>query len=95
MDSTSALPADQVREFSLWDRLGKAAVLDIESNSFSWSMLSSVHRTENSSSTEPSEDEMNKPLEVWCVQTLLVSGSCAKRAQDCLENHMKKLVQKI
>ncbi|KAL1812632.1 hypothetical protein ACET3Z_022697 [Daucus carota] len=64
LDSTSALPADQVREFSLWDRLGKAAVLDIESNSFSWSMLSSVHRTENSSSTEPSEDEMNKPLEV-------------------------------
>lgn len=64
LDSTSALSADQVTEFSLWDRLGKAAMLDIESTSFSWNMLSSVHRTENSSSTEPSEDEMNKPQEV-------------------------------
>lgn len=64
MDSPDALPADQVTEFSLLDRLGKAAMLDIESASFSWNMLSSVHRTENSSSTEPSEDEMNKPLEV-------------------------------
>ncbi|XP_074343830.1 dual specificity protein phosphatase PHS1-like [Apium graveolens] len=63
-DSTDALSTDQMTEFSLLDRLGKAAMLDIESTSFSWNMLSSVHRTENSSSTEPSEDEMNKPLEV-------------------------------
>lgn len=64
MDSTDAHSTDQMTEFSLLDRLGKAAMLDIESTSFSWNMLSSVHRTENSSSTEPSEDEMNKPLEV-------------------------------
>ncbi|PSS07627.1 Dual specificity protein like [Actinidia chinensis var. chinensis] len=39
-------------------------MLDIESNSFSWDMLSSLHHTERSSSTEHSEDEMNKALEV-------------------------------
>lgn len=65
MDSTTdTLATDQVTEFNLLDRLGKAAMLDIESTSFSWNMLSSVHRAENSSSTEPSEDDMNKPLEV-------------------------------
>ncbi|KAK1360032.1 Dual specificity protein phosphatase PHS1 [Heracleum sosnowskyi] len=64
LDSADAFPTDEATEFSLLDRLGEAAMLDIESTSFSWNMLSSVHRTENSSSTEPSEDEMNKPLEV-------------------------------
>ncbi|KAL2342817.1 hypothetical protein Fmac_004102 [Flemingia macrophylla] len=49
---------------SLWERLGKAAMLDIESSSFSWDMLSSLHHTEHSSSNEHSEDEMNKALEV-------------------------------
>ncbi|XP_058226484.1 dual specificity protein phosphatase PHS1 isoform X2 [Rhododendron vialii] len=39
-------------------------MLDIESNSFSWDMLSSLHHTEHGSSTEQSEDEMNKALEV-------------------------------
>ncbi|KHN17466.1 Dual specificity protein phosphatase 1 [Glycine soja] len=51
-------------EISLWERLGKAAMLDIESGSFSWDMLSSLHHTEHSSSNEHSEDEMNKALEV-------------------------------
>lgn len=63
-DSTCSPPFEQVTEFSLWERLGKAAMLDIESSSLSWNMLSSLHHTEHSSSTEQSEDEMNKALEV-------------------------------
>ncbi|KAJ0680013.1 putative phosphoric monoester hydrolase [Helianthus annuus] len=55
---------EQVTDVSLWERLGKAAMLDIESSSFSWNMLSSLHHTEHSSSTEQSEDDMNKALEV-------------------------------
>lgn len=51
-------------EISLWERLGKAAMLDIESSSFSWDSLSSLHHTEHTSSNELSEDEMNKALEV-------------------------------
>ncbi|KAL0318969.1 UNVERIFIED_CONTAM: Dual specificity protein phosphatase PHS1 [Sesamum angustifolium] len=39
-------------------------MLDIESSTFSWSTLSSLHHTEHGSSTEHSEDEMNKALEV-------------------------------
>ncbi|GFZ03939.1 dual specificity protein phosphatase family protein [Actinidia rufa] len=63
-DSKIYLPSEQATEISLWERRGKAAMLDIESNSFSWDMLSSLHHTERSSSTEHSEDEMNKALEV-------------------------------
>ncbi|KAI4336383.1 hypothetical protein L6164_014916 [Bauhinia variegata] len=55
---------EQTTEISLWERLGKAATLDIESSSFSWDMLSSLHHTEHSSSNEHSEDEMNRALEV-------------------------------
>lgn len=50
--------------FSLWERLGKASMLGIESSLFSWDMLSSLHHTEHSSSTDQSEDELNKALEV-------------------------------
>ncbi|XP_027125507.1 dual specificity protein phosphatase PHS1 [Coffea eugenioides] len=58
-------PPEQATEVSLWERLGKAAMLDIESSSFSWNMLSSLHHTEHSSGTaEQSEDEMNKAVEV-------------------------------
>ncbi|KAL0415546.1 UNVERIFIED_CONTAM: Dual specificity protein phosphatase PHS1 [Sesamum latifolium] len=57
-------PPEQGIEISLWERLGKADMLDIESSTFSWSTLSSLHHTEHSSSTEHSEDEMNKALEV-------------------------------
>lgn len=39
-------------------------MLDIESSSFSWDMLSSLHHTEHGCSTDHSEDEMNKALEV-------------------------------
>ncbi|XVF11439.1 hypothetical protein REPUB_Repub08aG0027600 [Reevesia pubescens] len=60
----SLLPTEQPPETSLWERLGKAAMLDFESSSFSWDMLSLLHHTEHSSSTEHSEDEQNKALEV-------------------------------
>lgn len=63
-DPQSSLPPEQTTETSLWERLGKAAMLDIESSSFSWDKLSSLHHTEHSSSTEHSEDEMSKALEV-------------------------------
>ncbi|XP_073008505.1 dual specificity protein phosphatase PHS1-like isoform X2 [Typha latifolia] len=55
---------DQVPEISLWERLGKASTLDIESNDFSWNALSSLYHTKHTSSCEPSEDESNKALEV-------------------------------
>ncbi|KAL3015467.1 hypothetical protein AAZX31_06G157900 [Glycine max] len=55
---------DQQTEFSLWERLGKAEMLDIESSSFSWDRLSSLHHTEHTSSNEHSEDEINRALEV-------------------------------
>lgn len=63
-DTKSLLPHEQTTETSLWERLGKAAMLDIESSAFSWDRLSSLHHTEHNSSTEHSEDEMNKALEV-------------------------------
>ncbi|XAR50379.1 Phosphoprotein phosphatase [Bertholletia excelsa] len=63
-DSKSYLPSEQATEISLWERLGKAAMLDIESSSFSWDMLSSLHHTEHSSSTEMSDDDMYKAMEV-------------------------------
>lgn len=58
------LTFDQPPELSLWERLGNASALDIESSDFSWRMLSSLHHTEHSSSSEHSEDEMSKALEV-------------------------------
>ncbi|KAI3785927.1 hypothetical protein L1987_45053 [Smallanthus sonchifolius] len=57
-------PFEQATEICLWERLGKAAMLNIRSSSFSWNMLSSLHHTEHSSSNEHSEDDMNKALEV-------------------------------
>lgn len=56
--------SDPQTEISLWERLGKAEMLDIESSSFSWDRLSSLHHTEHTSSNEHSEDEMNRALEV-------------------------------
>ncbi|KAG8052093.1 hypothetical protein GUJ93_ZPchr0001g32808 [Zizania palustris] len=58
------LACSQTTEISLWERLGNASALDIESPDFSWNMLSSLHHTEHSSSSEHSEDEMSKALEV-------------------------------
>ncbi|KAE9587371.1 hypothetical protein Lal_00004400 [Lupinus albus] len=51
-------------EISLWERLGRAEMLDVESSSFSWDRLSSLYHTEHSSSNDYSEDEMNRALEV-------------------------------
>ena len=63
-DLKCRLHPENSTEISLWERLGKAAMLNIESSSFSWDRLSSLHHTEHSSSNEQSEDEMNKALEV-------------------------------
>lgn len=63
-DSDTLLPSDPVSEMSLWERLGNAAMLDIESSDFSWDGLSSLHHTEHTSSAEHSEEEMNRALEV-------------------------------
>ncbi|KAM2035706.1 hypothetical protein TB2_038019 [Malus domestica] len=63
-DWEGSLPCEQTTEVNLWERLGKAAALDIESCYFSWYRLSSLHHTEHSSSNDNSEDEMNKALEV-------------------------------
>ncbi|RID59371.1 hypothetical protein BRARA_F02606 [Brassica rapa] len=57
-------PSKESSEISLWERLGKASIVDIDSSSFSWSMLSSLHHTEHSSSTDHSEEDQSKPLEV-------------------------------
>ncbi|KAJ0248685.1 Dual specificity protein phosphatase PHS1 [Hirschfeldia incana] len=57
-------PSKETSEISLWERLGKASIVDIDSSSFSWSMLSSLHHTEHSSSTDHSEEDQSKPLEV-------------------------------
>ncbi|XP_020521295.1 dual specificity protein phosphatase PHS1 isoform X2 [Amborella trichopoda] len=64
VDSVDSLPSEHAPEISLWERLGKAARLDIESSEFSWDLLASLHHTEHSSSTDQSEEEMMKPLEV-------------------------------
>ncbi|XP_073157094.1 dual specificity protein phosphatase PHS1-like [Henckelia pumila] len=64
LDSKTASTSERAPEISLWERLGKAGILDIKSDSFSWDTLSSLHHTEHSSNTEQSEDEMNKALEV-------------------------------
>ncbi|KAL6584472.1 hypothetical protein OROMI_003761 [Orobanche minor] len=65
---TRTSPPEQATEFSV----GKADMLDTEStSSFSWNTLSSLHHTENSSSTEQSEDEMNKALESLLILVVL------------------------
>ncbi|KAK6924608.1 Actin-fragmin kinase, catalytic domain [Dillenia turbinata] len=63
-DPKCSLPSENDSDISLWEKLGKAAMIDIESSSFSWTRLSSLHHTEHGSSTEQSEDESNKALEV-------------------------------
>lgn len=63
-------PSNQSSEISLWERLGKASAVDIESSCFSWNMLSSLHHTEHSSSTDHSEEDQSKPLEVYIIMIL-------------------------
>lgn len=63
-DLKTPLPSDERTQISLWERLGKASRLDINSSCFSWDQLSSLHHTEHASSAEHSEDDMNKALEI-------------------------------
>lgn len=58
------MPCDEATGRSLWDRLGGAELMNVESNSFSWSMLSSLHHTEHSCSPDQSDDDTSKALEV-------------------------------
>ncbi|XP_078158594.1 dual specificity protein phosphatase PHS1-like isoform X2 [Carex rostrata] len=55
---------EQIQETSLWERLGNAARLDIDSSDFSWDRLQSLHHSEHTSSADQSEDECNKVLEL-------------------------------
>ncbi|XP_047340765.1 dual specificity protein phosphatase PHS1-like [Impatiens glandulifera] len=57
-------PSKQATEISLWDRLGKASMLVVEPNSFPWNSLSSLHHIAHCTSSDQSEDEMIKALEV-------------------------------
>ncbi|XP_074316515.1 dual specificity protein phosphatase PHS1 [Silene latifolia] len=63
-DPEGSLASEHTTEFNLWQRLGKAAMLDIESSNFCWDTLSTLHHTEHSCSTEHSDDDMCKALEV-------------------------------
>jgi atypical dual specificity phosphatase len=47
-------PCDQVRGGILWERLGMASMMDIESSDFSWSFLISLHHTKHTAkSSDP------------------------------------------
>ncbi|KAG0488100.1 hypothetical protein HPP92_006911 [Vanilla planifolia] len=63
-DVSDMFIAKHTPEMSLWERLGNAATLNVESSDFAWDGLASLHHTEHNSSNEHSEDEMNKALEV-------------------------------
>ncbi|KAM0867905.1 hypothetical protein ACQ4PT_041672 [Festuca glaucescens] len=66
-DSDAVYPDtfDQLPKTSLWDRLGRVSMMDIESSNFSWSSLSSLHHTKHTTtSTEPTEDDTNRSFEV-------------------------------
>ncbi|KAL6874700.1 hypothetical protein ACP4OV_013365 [Aristida adscensionis] len=58
-------PCDQPPEASLSERLGRIAMMDIESSNFSWSSLTSLYHTKHTTaSTEPTEDDINRSFEV-------------------------------
>ncbi|PQQ18103.1 dual specificity protein phosphatase PHS1-like [Prunus yedoensis var. nudiflora] len=79
-DWADHLPTEQTTEVNLWERLSKAATLDIESSSFSWDRLSSLHHTEHSSSNDNSEDEMNKALEGMKKRVAVIKISSSRMA---------------
>uniref|UniRef100_A0A7N0SX39 Dual specificity protein phosphatase PHS1 n=1 Tax=Kalanchoe fedtschenkoi TaxID=63787 RepID=A0A7N0SX39_KALFE len=88
-DTEHLFVPEQATEISLWERLGRTVSMDIESTSFSWNMLSSLHHTEHGSSIENSEDDMNKALEVtvnsggvvfFALFNLHVAGGTSKEA---------------
>ncbi|CAL9136664.1 unnamed protein product [Musa textilis] len=84
----------QPPEMSLWGRLGNASVLDIESSNFSWDALSSLHHTEHTSSSEQSEDEMNKAMEVTVNSGGVVFFALFSSSAD-LSSHEAAAVIKI
>ncbi|KAL9231574.1 hypothetical protein vseg_006786 [Gypsophila vaccaria] len=86
-DPESSSVSEHTTEFNLWQRLGKAAMLDIESSFFSWDSLSTLHHTEHSCSTEHSDDDMSKPLEV----TVNSGGVVFFALFNQLENNDSKL----
>ncbi|KAI4969357.1 hypothetical protein ZWY2020_000271 [Hordeum vulgare] len=58
-------PCDYLPKTSLWERLGRVSMMDIESSHFSWTSLSSLHHTKHTTtSTEPTEDDINRSFEV-------------------------------
>ncbi|RAL41466.1 hypothetical protein DM860_010260 [Cuscuta australis] len=94
-DVNDHLPSEQAAEVSLWDRLGNAAMLDIEPSAMSWRTLSSLHHTEHSSSTEQSEDEMNKALEVTVNSGGVVFFALFNQPLDCESSSTKEAVAVI
>ncbi|VFQ87222.1 unnamed protein product [Cuscuta campestris] len=88
-------PSEQAAEVSLWERLGNAAMLDIEPSAMSWRTLSSLHHTEHSSSTEQSEDEMNKALEVTVNSGGVVFFALFNQPLDCESSSTKEAVAVI
>ncbi|CAO2184655.1 unnamed protein product [Urochloa humidicola] len=64
-DSNVIDPDPYVPEASLWERLGRVSMMDIDSSNFSWSSLTSLHHTKHTAtSTDPSEDDSNRSFEV-------------------------------
>jgi atypical dual specificity phosphatase len=62
--SVTSQPCEN-QELTLWERLGKASMLDIELGGFDWSSLSSLHHIKHTTSNaDQSEDECNKAVEV-------------------------------
>ncbi|GJN31931.1 hypothetical protein PR202_gb20391 [Eleusine coracana subsp. coracana] len=56
---------DPFPESNLWERLGRVSMMDIESSSFKWTSLTSLHHTKHTStSTESTEDDSNRSFEV-------------------------------
>ncbi|KAL2896222.1 Dual specificity protein phosphatase PHS1 [Bienertia sinuspersici] len=82
IDLKDTLPSEQATGINLWERLGKAAMLDIESSSFCWDNLSSLHHTEHSGSNELSDDDMSKGFEVTVNSGGVVFFALFKPADD-------------
>ena len=62
----------QVPEVSLWERLGRVSMMDIESSNLSWSYLTSLHHTKHTTtSIDTSEDDINRSFEV-CICSIHV-----------------------
>ncbi|PVH38769.1 hypothetical protein PAHAL_5G349000 [Panicum hallii] len=77
-------PCDQVPEASLWERLGRVSMMDIESSNFSWSSLTSLHHTKHTAtSIDTSEDDINRSFEGRVIHN---SSSEWQQIKDAVEN---------